>query len=54
MTVFVFEKTTKDDVGLNEDGAVDVETHKKTQDLEEAGLIGYRRWLDGDVEIGWM
>lgn len=28
--MFVFEKTTRDDVGLNQDGAVDIETHKKT------------------------
>lgn len=52
MIIFVFKKTTRDGVGLNQDGAVSVETGEQTQDLEEAGLIGGRDWLDG--EIGWM
>lgn len=51
MIIFVFKKTTRDGVGLNQDGAVSVETGEQTQDLGEAGLIGGRDWLDG--EIGW-
>lgn len=52
VTIFVFKKTARDDVGLNQDGAVDIETGEQTQVLGEAGLIGDRDWLDG--EIGWI